>query len=299
MTNLPENRVRQPQVESHNDNLWEASSSEVFSAETLQGPIEVDLVVIGGGYTGLSAALRAAEEGRSVAVLEARSIGHGGSGRNVGLCNAGLWLPPEEITKRLGATIGNRLNLILGDAPETVFGLIDRYKIDCKPVRNGTLHCAHSAKGFRDLQDRVRQQKALGAPVELLNAEQARERVGSERVQGALHDRRAGTIQPMAYAKGLARTAVFSGARVFENSPALSIGWETTHWEVATPVGRVKASALVQATNAYVHRDSWVKPQKVVPVYFFQAARRDESLDSTWWRGVLGHGHCHVFLSNG
>ena len=259
-------------MEIQNDNLWVASCQESFSAGALEGPVEVDLVVIGGGYTGLSAALRAAEKGLNVAVLEARSIGHGGSGRNVGLANAGLWLPPEEITKRLGKTIGDRLNQMLGDAPETVFGLIDRYNIDCNPVRNGTLHCAHSARGFRDLQERFRQQQDLGAPVELLNADEARARVGSVRVSGALHDHRAGTIQPLAYAKGLARAAVSAGARVFENSPALSLGWETTHWEVATPQGRVKAAALIQATNAYVHRDTWVKPQKVIPVYFFQAA---------------------------
>lgn len=259
-------------MENQSDNLWVASCREDFSANELEGPLEVDLVVLGGGYTGLSAALRASEKGLRVAVLEARSVGHGGSGRNVGLCNAGLWLPPEEITKRLGETIGKRLNRILGDAPEAVFGLIDRYGIDCSPVRNGTLHCAHSAGGFRDLQERFRQQKELGAPVELLDAKEARARVGSKRVHGALWDHRAGTIQPMAYAKGLARAAVSAGAKVFENTPALSIGWETTQWEVATPKGRVKATALLQATNAYVHRDSWVKPQKLVPVYFFQAA---------------------------
>ena len=253
-------------------NLWQSTCREQFSADALHGSVDVDLVVIGGGYSGLSAALYAAENGLSVAVLEAFEIGHGGSGRNVGLCNAGLWLPPEEINKRLGETHGGRLSRILGEAPDTVFGLIDRFQIDCEPVRGGTLHCAHSKNGFQDLQKRARQLQAINAPVQLIEVSEAKARVGSDRVFGALFDPRAGTIQPLAYAKGLARAAVQCGAQIYENSPALSVGWDDNRWDVATPSGMVTSKALIQATNAYSAQQSWVAAPRMIPVHYFQAA---------------------------
>ena len=259
-------------MDSHHSNLWQASCREDFRSAALEGAAEADLVVIGGGYTGLSAALTAAEGGARVVLLEGERIGHGGSGRNVGLCNAGLWLPPEEITKRLGKQQGGRLSQSLGAAPDMVYGLIEKHGIDCEPVRKGTLHCAHSAAGKRDLEDRHRQLRAIGAPVELLDATAARARVGSGRVKGGLFDPRAGTIQPLAFAKGLARAAVAAGARVFEQTPALSVGWENGKWEVATPEGTVFAKSLIQATNAYGRRDSWVHSPRMVAVSYFQAA---------------------------
>lgn len=259
-------------MDDHDSNLWQASCREEFESAPLEGPLTADLVVIGGGYTGVSAALTAAEAGLSVVLIEGEQIGFGGSGRNVGLCNAGLWLPPEEIGKRLGAEAGARLSAMLGGAPDLVYGLIEKHGIDCEPVRNGTLHCAHSRAGLRDLEDRYRQMRAIGAPVEVLARDEARARVGSDRVHGALFDPRAGTIQPLAYAKGLARAAADAGVQVFERTPALSVGWENNQWEVATPEGSINAKSLVQATNAYGRRDSWMHAPRVAVVNYFQAA---------------------------
>ncbi len=254
------------------DNLWDDTGGESFSSDALHEHVDADLVIIGGGYTGLSTALAAAERGAGVVVLEAHEIGFGGSGRNVGLVNAGLWLSPEKIDTLLGSTIGQRLTSILGNAPELVFGWIDKYGIECDPVRNGTLHCAHSKFGFEDIQERFRQMDAIGAPVRVLDAEETAARTGAKRLHGALLDPRAGTIQPKAYARGLARAATERGAQIFENSPALSVGWSDNLWEVATPSGFVRAKSLLIATNAYPFRMSWVHPLKSVPVSYFQAA---------------------------
>src|SRR5690349_7506463 len=101
--------------------LWEASAPAAPAAAPLRG--RVDVAVIGAGFTGLSAALHLAEGGRSVAVLEAAEIGFGASGRNVGLVNAGMWVLPELLPQRLGATHGARLLRLLGDAPSLVFEL--------------------------------------------------------------------------------------------------------------------------------------------------------------------------------
>jgi len=254
------------------DNLWDDTGGESFSADALQEHVEADIVIIGGGYTGLSTALSAGERGAKAIVLEAHEVGFGGSGRNVGLVNAGLWLPPEQINDVLGPTIGNRLSSILGSAPDLVYGWIDKYGIQCDPVRAGTMHCAHSKSGLGEVNERFRQMEAIGAPVQVLDADETAARTGARRLLGALFDPRAGTLQPKAYAKGLARAATEVGAQIYEHSPALSVGWEGGVWEVATPTGFVRAKALLIATDAYAFRMSWVYPLKSVPVSYFQAA---------------------------
>lgn len=254
------------------DSLWHDTCQEQVAAVELCGEIQTDLVVIGGGYTGLSAALQAATDGASTCLIEAAEFGHGGSGRNVGLANAGLWLPPEDIDARLGEEAGNRLSHILSLAPDLVFDLIQEFRIACEPVRNGTLHCAHSAAGLQDLEVRYRQLSARGAPVQLLSREEAVARVGSKQVHGALFDPRAGTIQPLAYAKGLARAAIERGANLFQNTPALAARREGAGWRVTTPKGTIIASHLILATNGYGVPIKGVKAPSFVPVHYFQAA---------------------------
>jgi len=267
-----ENGGREIMQASNTSNLWTDSNGERPCAPELDQNAEADLVIIGGGFTGCAAALQAAEAGARVVLLEAERIGHGGSGRNVGLVNAGLWTPPEEITARLGDGAARRLNSLLATAPEAVFRLIEAHGIACEPVRNGTLHCAHAPRGFGDLQTRHRQLRAIGAPVELLDGAAARARVGSARVHGALFDPRAGTIQPLAYACGLARAAEQAGARIAQHSPAVQVARDGAGWRVTTPKAHVRAGALLLAQNAYAQSDLHLSRQDFVPVDFFQVA---------------------------
>ncbi len=253
-------------------NLWEQSCAVALQAPALEGDLSADLAIIGGGFTGAAAALWAAEAGARVVLLEARTVGHGGSGRNVGLVNAGLWTPPEEINAKLGKAAGGRLNRLLAGAPEAVFALIERHAIACEPLRAGTLHCAHAPRGFADLEARYRQLRAIGAPVQLLEAPAAQKRVGSAAVHGALFDPRAGTIQPLAYARGLALAAQRAGARVAEQSPVIGLCQAGEGWEVTTPKARISAGALLLASNAYAAQDLGGARQDFVPVEFFQLA---------------------------
>lgn len=142
--------------------------------------VKVDVCVIGAGITGLSAAIHLLEQGKSVAVLEAHRTGHGGSGRNVGLVNAGMWIPPDEIEAGFGEAVGIQLNRMLGAAPSLVFSLIDKYKIDCQLRREGTLHMAHNARGEADLRSREEQWKRRGAPVELLTGQACEQATGTK-----------------------------------------------------------------------------------------------------------------------
>ena len=184
-------------------------------------------------------------------VLESFDVGHGGSGRNVGLVNAGMWVSPDEVAATLGAEYGERLLRVLGDAPKLVFELVDRYGIQCEPVRTGTLHCAVGGGGVADLERRAAQWQARGAPVQLLNAAETAAKLGTGVYAGSLWDRRAGTIQPLGYARGLARAALRARARLYTNSPVLSAAQDHGNWMVRTDRGAVKASWIVVATDAY------------------------------------------------
>jgi len=140
--------------------LWEQTAPPPPPTSLLDGEVKVDVAVIGAGFTGLSAALHLAEGGAKVAVLEAAEIGFGGSGRNVGLVNAGMWVMPDELPAVLGDAYGARLLDLLGNAPSVVFELIERHGIACEAVRQGTLHCAVGDDGLAELKERARQWQA-------------------------------------------------------------------------------------------------------------------------------------------
>lgn len=189
--------------------------------------------------------------GASVILLEAETIGHGGSGRNVGLVNAGLWLPPDEVFARLGEEAGARLVAELAAAPDRVFALIAREGIDCEARRAGTLHLAHAPSGLRDLTARLAQGRRRGAPLMLLDAAETERRTGTAAYQGALFDPRAGTIQPLGYVRGLARAAVRAGAALHEGTPVRALDRLAEAWSLTTPEGEVRARSVLVATNAY------------------------------------------------
>ncbi len=253
-------------------NLWRVSSAETLAAPGIAEDASADLVIIGGGFTGCSAALEAARRGARVILLEARTIGHGGSGRNVGLVNAGLWLPPDDVLAITGERAGHRLLGALADGPATVWRIIAREDIDCDPVRRGTLHLAHAPAGLRDLRRRHRQGNRLGAPVQLLDAAETARRVGSACFHGALWDPRAGTIQPLAYCRGLARAARAAGARLHENAQATAIRHQAGVWQVESGGHLVRAPLLLMATNAYHDALSGSAGPQFVPVSFSQFA---------------------------
>ena len=231
--------------------LWEETAPAAPPAPKLQVDLDCDVAVVGAGYTGLSAALRAAEGGATVAVLDGVEIGFGGSGRNVGLVNAGMWVMPDELPKTLGETYGERLLTLLGDAPRVVFEVVDKYQIACEAERAGTLHCAADRGGLAELKERERQWRARGAPVRLLDQAEAAAKIGTNRYAGALLDGRAGTIQPLAYARGLAGAAHAAGARIFSNSPVLGCRADGDRWILRTPMGAARAKLVIVATNAY------------------------------------------------
>ena len=194
--------------------LWDATAIELDYHSFFKADGIVDVAIIGGGFTGLSTALHGAEKGLNCHVLEAEQIGYGGSGRNCGLVNAGLWLSPQLIQEKLGSTYGPRFIDRFGKGPEYVFSLIERHQIQCEVTRTGTIHGAHSPKGFEELKERHKEWVRLEQPVDLLGREEVSEIIGTDKFYGGLLDHRAGTINPMGYCRGLARAALGAGATI-------------------------------------------------------------------------------------
>ncbi|APX93277.1 FAD-dependent oxidoreductase [Halomonas sp. 1513] len=254
--------------------LWETTARETAPpTTTLEEAIETRVCIVGAGITGLSTALHLAELGIDSVLLEAgESVASGGSGRNVGLVNAGLWIPPDDIVEALGKADGERVNQILGAAPAAVFDIIERYAIDCSATRTGTLHLGHSTKGCSELARRHDQLASRGAPVTLVEDEACHALTGTTRIQAALLDERAGTLNPAAYTRGLARAAAEQGARLFTYSAATGIARHGDRWRVSTARGAVTADRVVLATNAYTC-DEWNYVKRhFFPGHFFQVA---------------------------
>ncbi|KDE38478.1 L-pipecolate oxidase [Nitrincola lacisaponensis] len=253
--------------------LWRLTSGEtVPSLPRLEGERHTEVCVIGGGITGLSCALHLQEYGIKALLLEAAELAEGGSGRNVGLVNAGMWLPPEDICQRLGKDLGDRANQQLAEAPALVFDLIERYRIQCDARRQGTLHLAHNAAGVRSLEQRHAQFQRQGAPVELFQGADAAQLTGSERIPAVLLDRRAGVINPYAYTLGLARAAMAGGAQLYCRSPVISLQREASGWRVQTPTGSVLADQVVLASNAYTEGEWTELTRHFFAGYYYQVA---------------------------
>ena len=253
--------------------LWDGSAEEEDWAAPFAGGDPVDVAIVGGGYTGLASALFCAERGLAAHVLEAERIGHGGSGRNVGLVNAGIWLPPGEVRAKLGGG-GDHFLKIFGNAPRMVFDLIERHQIRCEATRTGTIHAAHAPSGMKDLEKRWKEWQAMGEPVDLLSRDEVSGMIGSEAFYGGLVDHRAGTVNPMAYCRGLARAARGAGARISTGVRVTGLRKDGTGWIVETDKGALRAKAVVLGTNAYTDTLWPGLDRSFTPIHFFQLATK-------------------------
>lgn len=269
--------------------LWTATANPAPEFPPLTGSVEADAVVIGGGFTGLSAALHLAEAGRSVVLLEAEAPGWGASGRNGGQVNPGLKNPPDEIEARFGPDIGGRMVAMSGGAGDLVFDLIERHGIDCDAVRCGWIRAATSTRALAELAETGRQWRARGADVEALDAGEMARLLGTDAYPGGLIDRRGGNLHPLNYALGLAAAASRAGARLHGGSQVTGIEPAEDAVTVSTARGEVTASALLICTNAYTGPLAPPLGRTVVPVTSVQVAT--EPLGDNLARTILPEGH--------
>ncbi|MBS0222498.1 MAG: FAD-binding oxidoreductase [Proteobacteria bacterium] len=235
---------------------WAATAPAGPNIPTFDGSERADTVVVGAGYTGLSAALHLAQRGSSVLVLDAHEPGWGASGRNNGQVVAALKHEPHEIEERFGKERGGELIRVIGNGPDLVFGLIERYGMECSARRSGILTAAHSATSLADLQRRVEVWMRRGAPLQLLSRAELESRSGTGFYVGGCLDPRGGAINPLGYARGLAAAVLREGGQIRQKAHVNSIVRAASGWRVNLDRGSVVASRVILGTNGYTD-DLW------------------------------------------
>ncbi|MBS0580917.1 MAG: FAD-binding oxidoreductase [Proteobacteria bacterium] len=252
--------------------LWSATAIAGPATGELTSSRRADVVIIGAGYTGLSAAVHLAEAGRSVVVLESTALGERASGLNGGQVIAGVKHDPDQLQRMFGEARGARYVQTVARAPDTVFELIGRLGIECDALRSGWLQPAASEEALPALAARAEQWRRRGDRVELVSREQMQRLTGSQRYCGGLFDARGGTVQPLSYVRGLAHAVLRFGGELFTHSPVVRLARCAGGYRAETPRGEVTASTVILATNAYTGSLNPRLRRTVVAVPSFQVA---------------------------
>ncbi|MBL8312330.1 MAG: FAD-binding oxidoreductase [Rubrivivax sp.] len=275
--------------------LWAATAALAPATTALPaGEHAVELLVVGAGVTGLSAALHATGRGARVMVLEASEIGFGASGRNNGLVIPALTrADPDVLVRAFGVEKGEALVAVLRDAADTVFGLVRRHGIACEAVQQGWVQPAHRESRLLLSRSRFEQWQRRGAPVELLDRDQVAAITGSGFWCGGWLNRSGGHLNPLGLTRGLARAAQAAGAAVHTHTPVGGLQRAGDGWRVATAGGSVRAHKVLLATHSY---SGFATPspwpglaQTLVPVRSYQMAT--QPLPAALRATVLPQGH--------
>jgi glycine/D-amino acid oxidase-like deaminating enzyme len=231
---------------------YRRSAPESEGYPRLAEDVSAAVAVVGGGITGLSAALHLAETGTPAVVLEGRQVAHGASGRAFGNVVPYAKHQHDHILKHFGAAAGPRIVEALAAGPDVVYGLVRRHGIACEAVQNGLIFAAHDKAAEASLRARADYWRSRGGGVEYLGAEETARLTGTRYYDASVLDRRGGTINPLAYTRGLARAAQDAGAEIYEHTPVTAIESHGRRWRLRTEGGTVEAERVLLCANAYV-----------------------------------------------
>jgi len=235
----------------HFGNYYEATKKLELVTHPLAGDLAVDVAIIGGGITGVSAALHLAERGYDVALLEAEHVGWGASGRNGGQVLPGFGASQSKIKTLVGAEASRRLWGMSIEAVDLLHGQIQRFGIPCDPER-GYFHAAIKPRHVRELEEAQTELAELGAPAgRLLKGADLRDRLDSQRYLAILEDNISGHIHPLNYTLGLGVAAQAAGARLFSQTRVTKVEPGKVI-KIHTARGKISAKFLLVAGGAYL-----------------------------------------------
>ena len=233
------------------DTLWRSTAGSSPIEDRAALPKQVDLTVVGGGVTGLSAAIQAAENGASVLVLEQGRIGWGASGRNGGSIVVGLKGSPSKTIAEFGQERGEALVRFTEGGPDRLYAEIARHGIDCDLHRAGHVTGFYTTKARDRSLAAAQDWAARGASVSILDTNAAAKMIGSDLYCGALYDQRCANINPLKLVFGLARAAQKVGAQIREGTAVMRVTHRDGATEVETQDGSVRSDKVLLALNAY------------------------------------------------
>jgi gamma-glutamylputrescine oxidase len=245
-------RSNEPAMIVSYPDTYYAATAPAQPRAPLMGEVKADVVVIGGGFTGLSAALTLAEAGAKVVLLEADRIGYAASGRNGGQIHSGFRKDQHWLERRLGEARARALWQLAEDAKALVRGRVQKHGIDCD-LREGLLIAAHSPRAARALRTEAHYLNShYGAGTALyLGRDEANARTGSGIYHGAFADLGGGHLHPLRYALGIAQAAETAGAVLREDSRVTSLVEATSRIVAYADRGRVTADWAIVACDAF------------------------------------------------
>ena len=215
-------------------------------------PESAEIVIIGAGFTGLSAALALASCGVQPLVLEAEHVGFGASSRNGGMALTGFKRPVQWLIARFGIAHARRLFATSLESVRTLGRIVEEHRIDCDFEQRGHVEAACKKAHLEHLRATVELLRtAFDHPVRVLDAQEAQAEVASDRYYGALVDDASAAVNPARLAYGLAAAARTRGARIAEKTAVRSITRGAGGFTLVTSAGPLRAKHVLVATGAY------------------------------------------------
>ncbi|TYL46473.1 NAD(P)/FAD-dependent oxidoreductase [Marinomonas sp. IMCC 4694] len=256
-------------MSKHASSYYEATARGVKSRPQLLGDHTVDICIIGGGFTGTSAALHLAQAGYQVTLLEAQTIGWGASGRNGGQICQGHNMSHADMIKKVGKDTADLLWQTSVNSVEMVKNLVAQYDIDCD-LTPGVLHVASKKGHTDDIKDAVDYKRnVLGYEgVRFLDADAVANKLGTEQYFGGEYYEQGAHIHPLNFVLGLANAAESHGATIYEHSPVVEYT-DGQQPEVITAKGRVTCRYVLFACNGYLGHLNGPAARKIMPINNF------------------------------
>ena len=251
------------------DGWYAATVDQIAPFAPLRGKTRADLCVIGGGYTGLSAALHAAEAGLDVVLIDAQRVGFGASGRNGGQVQSGFNKSQQALERMMGRDDAHKLWEMSQDAMALTKRLCETHAQEAA-FKPGIAHANwHASETRDDHADATYMAERYGYDqIETLSQDALYDILRAPSYKGGTLDHGAGHLHPLRYALGLARACVAAGVRIFETTRAHEIKGTT----VRCDYGQINASHVIQATNGYGTGLSRPTAARVMPINNFIAA---------------------------
>lgn len=233
--------------------MWEATANERSDYPKLEGDIECDVVIIGGGYSGLSTSYHLQRKNCQTVVLEKDRIGSGASGRNGGEVLTGYLGTMQEWAAKFGIETAKEMWQLSIDAIDLIENIINKHQIKCDFIRNGDFYAAYKSshlEGMKKEQEFMAEKLGYEG-INIIEKKDLKTELHTDFYHGGRVDKNSAHFHPLNYALGLAEATAERGTKIFENTKAVRVEKENNKVVVHTPNGRVIADDIVIVTNAY------------------------------------------------